>query len=220
MTALVGYQLELLLRSQRWLPPVLGYGLLMVLGISGGDEPLGGLAYAAGLLLPFTAWLVRCAVTVEPAAARACRVSAAGAVRVHRGALLTAVLTAAVLGLAADTAVLVAGGASKEGPVVVFGAGLGATAVAVLLGAAVGALSSRPVLVSGPYGILASLAGSLLLLLVPGAPAHVVVRELVRGARHGGVDIAAGVLLPVAVSAVLAVAAAAVACTVAGRRAE
>lgn len=220
MNALIRYQLELLLRSQRWLPPVLSYGLLLVLGLSGGDEPLGGLAYTAGLLLPVTVWLVRCTVTAEPAAARACRVAAAGAERVHRAALLAALLAAGVLGLAATAAVLVMAGGSPAAAGVPAAAGAGATAVSLLLGLAVGALCNRPVLVSGPYGILASLAGVVLVLLLPGAPARAVVRGLVRAGRYGGLDVPAVLLLPLAVSGVVAVAAVVAAGAVAARRAD
>ncbi|MEV6211242.1 ABC transporter [Kitasatospora sp. NPDC051914] len=220
MTALVRYHLELLLRSHRWVPPALGYGLLMVLGLSGGDEPLAGHAWSAGMLLPVTAWLVRCAVTAEPSASRACLVAAAGARRVHRAALLAALAVGAVLGAAGTAAVLATGGQSKAGAGPALAAGLAATAVCLLLGLAVGALCNRPVLPTGPYGIVAAVGAVVLVLLAPWAPAHVVVRELVRGAEHGEVDLSATVLPALAAAAVLAVAAVAGASALAARRAD
>ncbi|MFD9130363.1 ABC transporter, partial [Kitasatospora sp. NPDC059571] len=66
MNALIRHHLELVARSRRWLPPFLTYGLLLALGVSGGDDPLAGCAYSAGLLLPVTAWCVRAAATAEP----------------------------------------------------------------------------------------------------------------------------------------------------------
>ncbi|MEV8096014.1 ABC transporter [Kitasatospora sp. NPDC085879] len=220
MTALIRYQLELLLRSHRLVPPALCYGVLMVLGLSGGDDPLGGHAWSAGLLLPVTAWLVRCAVTAEPAAARACRVAAAGARRVHRADLLAALLAATVLAAAGAAAVLATGGTSKAGAGPALAGGLAATVACVLLGLAVGALCNRPVLPSGPFGILAALGAVVLVLLAPWAPAHVVVKALVRAAEHGDLDLAGAVLPALFAAVLLAVAAVAAAGELAVRRAE
>ncbi|MEW1911674.1 ABC transporter [Kitasatospora sp. NPDC085895] len=220
MTALIRYQLELLLRSHRLMPPALCYGVLMVLGLSGGDDPLGGHAWSAGLLLPVTAWLVRCAVTAEPAAARACRVAAADARRVHRADLLAALLVAAVLAAAGAAAVIATGGRSAAGPGPALLGGLAATAVCVLLGLAVGALCNRPVTSSGPFGILAALGAAVLVLMVPFAPAHVVVRALVRAAEHGELDLTGSVLPALLAAAVFAAGAVAVAAELAVRRGE
>ncbi|WP_030270715.1 hypothetical protein [Streptomyces sp. NRRL B-24484] len=220
MSALIRYQLELLLRSHRLVPPALCYGVLMVLGLSGGDDPLGGHAWSAGLLLPVTAWLVRCAVTAEPAAARACRVAAVGARRVHRADLLAALLAAAVLAVVGAAAVIATGGRSVAGAGPALLGGLAATAVCVLLGLAVGALCNRPVMSSGPFGILAALGAAVLVLMVPFAPAHVVVRALVRAAERGDLDLPGSVLPALLAAAVLAAGAVAAAGELAVRRGE
>ncbi|MBW5484945.1 ABC transporter, partial [Streptomyces bambusae] len=89
MTALLRYQAALLLRSQRWLAPVLLYAAVLAVGVRPGDPVADSLGLAAGGLLPVTAWLVRLCLTGEPDAARHCTAAAAGPVRVHAAALLT-----------------------------------------------------------------------------------------------------------------------------------
>ncbi|MGW7287849.1 ABC transporter, partial [Streptomyces sp. NPDC054847] len=98
MTALLRYHTALLLRSQRWLPPVLLYGAFLAVGVQGGGPVLDSLGYAAAALLPVTAWLVRICATQEPPAARSVTAAAVGAPRAHLASLLTAALCAAVLG--------------------------------------------------------------------------------------------------------------------------
>ncbi|MFF0294388.1 ABC transporter [Kitasatospora sp. NPDC004615] len=178
---LTRYHLELLVRSQRWLPPGLVYLLLMGLGVSGGDEALSAAAFSAGLLVPVTGWLVRSAVTAEPAQSRACLVAAAGWRRVHLSALLAAALAGLALGAAGLAAVLLVGSGSS-GPAVA--AGLLATVVCVLTGTAVGAVCNRPVVAATQYAVPLGLGAMVLVLLVPGSPANVVVRALVLGSRQ------------------------------------
>ncbi|OKJ11792.1 hypothetical protein [Kitasatospora sp. CB01950] len=182
---LTRYHLELLLRSQRWLAPGLAYLVLMGLGVSGGDDALSAAAFSAGLLVPVTGWLVRSAVTAEPAQSRACLVAAAGRRRVHLSALLAAALAGLALGVAGLAAVLLVGsgggGAAAAGGVL-------ATLVCVLTGAAVGAVCNRPVVASAQYAVPLALGAMVLVLLVPGSPANAVVRALVLGARHGGLS--------------------------------
>ncbi|MGW4382884.1 ABC transporter [Kitasatospora sp. NPDC004531] len=178
---LTRYHLELLLRSQRWLAPGLCYLVLLGLGVSGGDDVLAGAAFSAGLLVPVTGWLVRAAVTAEPAQSRACLVAAAGWRRVHLSALLAAALAGLALGAAGLAAVLLMGG-GDVGPAVA--GGLAATVVCALTGAAVGAVCNRPVVAAAQYAVPLGLGAVVLVLLVPGSPANAVVRALVLGARH------------------------------------
>ncbi len=112
--ALLRYQLDLLLRSHRWLPPLLFYGAVLGIGVAGGQPLLGSLGYAAALLLPVAAWMVRVCVTGEPAAARACTASAVGPGRAHRGALYAAAATSAVLGAAGTALVALSGGPHSD----------------------------------------------------------------------------------------------------------
>ncbi|MES4833786.1 ABC transporter, partial [Streptomyces anthocyanicus] len=47
MTALLRYQTALLLRSQRWLPPVVLYAAALGIGVQGGQPVLDSLGWAA-----------------------------------------------------------------------------------------------------------------------------------------------------------------------------
>ncbi|GHE80519.1 hypothetical protein GCM10018785_55720 [Streptomyces longispororuber] len=222
MAALVRYRTALLLRSQRWLAPVILYAVFLAVGVQGGQPVLDSLAYAAAALLPVTAWLVRICVTVEPAGARGCTAAAAGPRRAHLAGLLTAFLAAGALGAAATVAVAVISDAAStdhqtavaRGPAAV--AGLLAMLVSALVGTAVGALTSRPVLRSTAHAVPALLLAALLALVTTGSPAKAALTDLTRGSRDGVVPLPVGA--PAAALAV-AVAAVAAACWVSARRA-
>ncbi|MER5970497.1 ABC transporter [Streptomyces sp. NPDC002055] len=221
MTALVRYQAALLLRSQRWLPPVLLYAAFLVVSVQAGQPVLDSLGYAAAALLPVTAWLVRVCATNEPAAARHCAAAAAGAARVHLAAVLVALLAA--VGLAAVTTLLVAvisdpHSADRQVRVPVLpaaAAGFLGALVCALLGTAVGALCNRPLLHSTGRAVPATALAALLVLVIGGSPANAAVTGLVTGSLTGTVTLP---WLPLAASAVLAAAATATACVLSARR--
>ncbi|GAA1247822.1 hypothetical protein GCM10009665_43420 [Kitasatospora nipponensis] len=221
MIPLVRYHLELLVRSQRWLPPFLTYVLLMLLSISGSQAMLDSLGYAAALLVPVTAWYVRCALTTDPPAARACLVAAVGAVRVQVASLLAGLLAGlvpAVLGvlgiwLISERTTVPRGGEAM--PTVVrpevaqpaaAGAGLLAAVACVLVGVVVGALCHRPVLLRGSYGILATLGLSVAVLVTAVSPANRAVSALVTAARTARLEPPVAAPLAALVLAALAVA--------------
>lgn len=107
MNALIRYQADLLVRSQRWLAPVLLYLAFLAVGIRSGQPVLDSLGYTAAGMLPVTAWLARVCVTQEPPAARTVVAAAAGGQpKAHLAALLTALGGAALLGGAATAVVL------------------------------------------------------------------------------------------------------------------
>ncbi|WP_329124345.1 ABC transporter [Streptomyces sp. NBC_01465] len=221
MTALLRYQTELLLRSQRWLPPVLLYGIFLAVGAQGGDPVLDSLGVAAAALLPVTAWLVRICATQEPPAARHCAAAATSPARVHLSCLGAASVCAAVLAVA-GTAVITAMSdpSSTDHQTAVprlsaAAAGLLAALVCALVGAAVGALCTWPVLRSTGWSVTATALAALLVLVTTGSPAHTAVYGLVSGSRTGTVHIP---LLPLAASAAIAAAAAAVVCRLTSRR--
>ncbi|MEU5130109.1 ABC transporter [Streptomyces mobaraensis] len=221
MTALLRYQAALLLRSHRWLPPVLLYAALFAVGVRPGEPVLDSFGLAAGLLLPVAAWLVRVCVTNEPDAARDCAAAAARPWRVHLAGLLTGLGASLVLA-AAGTAVvaLISDPHSSRGRVAVpqapaVGAGLTAAVSCALLGAAVGALCNRPLLRSAARSVPATVLAVFLVLLPGGSPANAAVTELVSASRSGAVS---WPLLPLAVAAVFAAGAAAVACALSSRR--
>ncbi|MGW0508275.1 ABC transporter [Streptomyces olivaceoviridis] len=210
MTALLRYQADLLLRSQRWLPPVILYVVFLGVGVQSGQPVLGSLGYTAAGLLPVAAWLVRICVTAEPPAARACVAAARGPARAHLACLLTALLVAVLLGVAATVVVTLISDPASNGHRVhvprlrAAAAGLPATLACALLGAAVGALTSRPVLRSRGRAVPAMLLGALLAVVLTGSPAQAAVSGLVIGSQTGRAPVP---LLPLAGAALLTLAA-------------
>lgn len=95
------------------------------------------------------------------------------------------------------------------------GAGLLAMLVSALVGTAIGAITSWPLMRSPGRAIPVLLLASLLSLVTTGSPAKAVMTELVSGARDGVVPVP---VLPVAGAAALAVAAVGAACGLASRR--
>jgi len=205
--AVLRYQLDLLLRSHRWLPPLIFYGAVMAIGIAGGEPLLGSLGYAAALLLPVAAWTVRVCVTGEPAAARACVAAAVGPARVQRAALAAAAAASGVLGLAGTAVVAAVSGPHADdlhtavpvGPAAV--AGAMAAAVSVLLGTAVGALTNPPLVRGGGWPILVTAIAAGAVLIVSGSPAQAAVTGLVTGSRTGTVHYPLPALLAAAAAA-------------------
>lgn len=221
MTALLRYQAALLLRTQRWLPPVVLYAAALGIGVQGGQPVLDSLGWAAAVLLPVTAWLVRICATNEPPAARSCAGAAAGPGRAHLASLLVGLGAALLLGAAAVGVVTVISdptGTDRRAPVPVgpaSGAGLLAVLTCALLGAAVGALTTRPVLNSPGRAVPALLLGALLSLVATGSPARAAVSALVEGSQEATVPVP---VLPVVLAALLASAATAVSCALTTRR--
>lgn len=221
MTALLRYQTALLLRSQRWLPPVVLYAAFLCIGVQSGQPVLDSLGYTAAALLPVAAWLVRICVGVEPAAARACVAAAAGPGRAHLARLLVALAAAAALGAAAVLVVtLISDPVSTDHRTRVAvlpaaAAGLLAAAACALLGTAVGALTNWPLLRSPGRAVPAMLLAALTSVVATGSPAQAAVSGLVTGSQSGTVPVP---LLPLAAAAALAAPATVAACALASRR--
>lgn len=221
MIALVRYQLALLLRSQRWLPPLLLYAAIAAVGLQQGQPLLDSLGFAAAALLPVSAWLVRVCVTGEPEAARACVAAAAGPARTHLASLLAGLLAATVLGAAGVLVVTVLSdphtndGRTAVPLVPAAGAGLLAALTCVLFGTAVGALCNRPFLRSPGWAVPSSLLAVLLVLVAGASPANAAVRGLVSASRDGAVPVP---WLPLAAALPVAAAAAWAACRLVPRR--
>ncbi|MEV5596604.1 ABC transporter [Streptomyces sp. NPDC052496] len=221
MIPLLRYQSALLLRSHRWLPPVLLYAALLAVGVQSGGPILDSYGVAAFGLLPLAAWLCRICVTNEPPAARSCTAAAAGPGRAHLAAVLTGSLSAAFLACAGTAYVaLVADPHASDHRTAVpvpsaAAAGLSAALVCVLLGTAVGALCNWPVLRSTGWSVLSGLLAAVLLLVVGASPANAAVSGLVTGSAHGTVTLP---WLPLLSGALIAAAATAVACRLSSRR--
>ncbi|WP_411109779.1 ABC transporter [Streptomyces sp. c-19] len=183
MTALLRYQTGLLIRSQRWLAPLLLYAAVLGVGVTMGEPVLGALGVTAAALLPVTAWSVRICLTHEPPAARSVVAAAAGRGRAHLAALLTGTGLSALVGV---VAVLVVTAFSDRRGVTALAAsttGLLAALACALTGAAVGALASRPFVPAPGWSLAALVLGSLLALVTTGSPAKHAVTALITGAR-------------------------------------
>ncbi|MEU9317760.1 ABC transporter [Streptomyces sp. NPDC048295] len=221
MTALLRYQTALLVRSQRWLAPVLLYAAFVGIGVQWGQPVLDSLGYAAAGLLPVTAWLVQLCAGQEPPAARTVTAAVAGSPKAHLAALLAGTGCAGLLGAAATLVVLlISKPASTDNTVRVALlpagiAGLLAAVCCVLLGAAIGALCTRPLLHRRGWSVAVTVLASLLALVTAGSPANTAVTGLVTGARTGTVHLP---VLPFLVAAALTAAAYALACRLAALR--
>ena len=221
MTALLRYQADLLVRSQRWLPPFILYAVFLGVGVQSGQPVLDSLGYTAAALLPVAAWLVRICVTNEPPAARSCVAAAVGPARAHLASLLVALGAAATVGTVATLVVaLISDPMSADHrtrvPLLPAGAaGLLAALACALLGTAVGALTTWPVLRSTGRAVPALLLAALLALVATGSPAQAAVGGLVTGSRSGTVPVP---LLPLTGAALLAAAVSAGACVLTSRR--
>ncbi|MER6145478.1 ATP-binding cassette domain-containing protein [Streptomyces sparsogenes] len=221
LPALLRYQAALLVRSQRWVPPVVLYGAFMAIGVMAGQPILDSFGYAAAALLPIAAWLVRVCVGNEPPAARNCAAAAAGPARVHLSSVLTGLCAAAGLGVVGAVFIALISDPKTSGRRIAVplpeatSAGLLAALTCALLGAAVGALFSRPVLLSTGWGIQATALASLLVLVTDASPANAAVSDLVSGSHTGTVTLP---LLPLAVTGAVAAGATALACALSSRR--
>src|SRR5580693_3335800 len=100
MIALLRYQAAILLRSHRWIFPLIAYGLLIAVGAAGSSSLAETLDWSGAMLVPVTAFLTRAMLTAEPDAARACVTAAAGPVRAQLATLAVPLGGGAVLGLA------------------------------------------------------------------------------------------------------------------------
>ncbi|MFF4406230.1 ABC transporter [Streptomyces sp. NPDC001262] len=221
MIPLLGYQAALLLRSHRWLPPLLFYGAVMAVGLQSGQPVLDSFGWAAAVLVPVAAWFVRVCVTNEPDAARNCAVAAVGPWRVHLAGVLTALLASTVLAVVGTVVVAAISdprSADHRVDIPLLSAsvaGLTSALACALLGTGVGALCNRPLLRSTAWAVPSTVLAALVVTVATGSPANAAVTGLVTGSQHGTVTMP---LLPLAVAAVLAAGATAVACAVSARR--
>ena len=103
MTALLRYQAALLLRSNRWIFPLIAYGALIAVGAAASTPLAEGLDWSAAMLVPAVAFITRSMLMAEPDASRAVVAAAAGPadgpVRAQLAALVAALGGGAVLGI-------------------------------------------------------------------------------------------------------------------------
>jgi hypothetical protein len=199
MIALLRYQTAILLRSHRWIFPLIAYGLLLSVGAasgagtgSAGGTPLPeGLDWSAAMLVPVVAFLTRSMLTAEPDAARACVAAAAGPVRAQLAALITALGAGVVLGIGGAVLELLTNtsvathpgpgigskiGASFLHPEVLL-AGLATAVVCLLVASAVGTLLNPPLLRNPGVSIVLTLAAVVFALASGASPARAALRQ-------------------------------------------
>lgn len=191
MIALARYELSLLLRSYRWIPPAVLFGL-GVIGLGGGTPPGGsglseGLAWSALMLVPVEAWLTRSMLTAEPPAARGCVAAAGGPRRAQLAALIAPAIFGAALGLLGVVWEIANLGVprSKLSNAIDVGAlagavggGFAAALVCLLVGSAVAALLNPPVVRRPAAAMLATTGAVVLALAWNGSPANAAVRSI------------------------------------------
>lgn len=185
MIALLRYQTAILLRSHRWIFPVIAYGVLISVGAASSMPLADGLSWSAAMLVPVVAFLTRTMLTAEPGAARACAAAAAGSARAQVATLLVALGSGVVLGIGGAcfevlTAESVVRDQSKVSalaahPAVLL-AGLGTAVVCLLVGSAVGALCNPPLLRHPGLAMLSTLAAIVLALASDVSPASAALR--------------------------------------------
>jgi hypothetical protein len=190
MIALLRYQAAILLRSHRWIFPLIAYGLLVAVGDEGSTPLPEGLDWSAAVLVPVVALLTRSMLTAEPDAARAVVAAAAGPARAQLAALATALGGGAILGLGGAAFEVLASQSVATQPAsgllakvmavmadsAVLAAGLAIALVCLLVGSAVGALCNPPLLRHPATSLLSTLAVVVLALVAGISPAAAALR--------------------------------------------
>lgn len=191
MIALTRYQIALLLRSHRWIPPTVLYAVA-VAGLGGANLPNGaglrsGLTWSALTLVPTVAWLTRLMLTAEPAAARACVAAGGGPRRAQLAALAASLAVGIALSVGGIGWELINCGVVRTGATnsidlgatlsVLLG-GLVPTLICLLVGSAVGTLCNPP-LIRGAAAAMLSTTGAVVVALAwTGSPANAAVRTV------------------------------------------
>jgi len=184
--ALLRYQSAILLRSHRWIFPLIAYGLLIAVGAAGSTSLAETLDWSGAMLVPVVAFLTRGMLTAEPDAARACVSAAAGPVRAQLATLLVPLGAGAVLGVAATVFDVFTAEAATTGPEAglpakvtaaadhpgIVAGGLLIALVCLLVGSAVGALCNPPLLRHRAVAMLSTLAAIILSLAAGVSPAN------------------------------------------------
>jgi len=179
VSALCFYQLADLLRSQRWVAPLLAYTLLLAAFYASDAGPaVPAFGVTAVALLPVSAWLTRVVLSVEDDAARQVTAATAGGqLRVQTALLVSAVGTAAPLVVLAVGWASVANAGNVTGWRAYLG-GLAIHAVLALCGVGLGAVLSRP-LVRAPGTAALAIVGVVVgALIVPWSPVAGLLRVL------------------------------------------
>lgn len=187
MIGLLRYQTAILLRSHRWIFPLIAYGVLISVGAASSMPLADGLDWSAAMLVPVVAFLTRSMLTAEPGAARACAAAAAGSARAQLATLGVATGGGVLLGIGGACfevltaqSVLPHAAQSKVSalaahPSVLY-AGLVTAVVCLLVGSSVGALCNPPLLRHPGLAMLSTLGAIVLALASDVSPASAALR--------------------------------------------
>ncbi|GAA2318183.1 hypothetical protein GCM10010149_83330 [Nonomuraea roseoviolacea subsp. roseoviolacea] len=175
MIALVAFRVAAYVRSHRVFQALLPL-LVLISILHAGRAPRGAEAAAltdsAVLVIPLLAWATRGLLDTEPDEQRAISATGVGGrPREVAAGLLAALVTCAAfaaLTLGSGLALGLSATPSRE----VVAAAVVVHALAVLAGVALGALTSRPLMPSPAYSIMALVAGFLTMLLVGASPVY------------------------------------------------
>jgi hypothetical protein len=205
MTALVGYQLATLARSQRWVGPAVTY-LAFLAFVYASEAGPAVIAYGVTgyALFVVVAWLTAATLSAENEVARqVAAATAGGQLRVQLAALAAAGCAAAVLCVVSVGWARVAN-PTYTGSLKSLVGGLALHALFAVLGVALGSLFGRPLVDAPGAAGLGILAVAMLALIVPGSPVQSCLRVLESNPVHGftgRMAPPAGVLLVVSVAA-------------------
>jgi uncharacterized membrane protein YidH (DUF202 family) len=186
--ALTRYQIALLLRSHRWIPPLVLYGFTVV-GLGAESAPQGGglgggLSWSALMLVPTVAWLTRSMLTAEPGAARACVAAGGGPRRAQLAALVASLVVGGILAIGGFGWALANGGVLRnKANTIELGAtlsllagGLVAALICLLVGSAIGALCNPPMIRQSAAAMLTTTGAVVAALAWNMSPANAAVR--------------------------------------------
>ncbi|MEU5692251.1 hypothetical protein [Actinosynnema sp. NPDC020468] len=158
MTALVRYLLSDVLRTQRFLPPLLLFGAVLGMLYSSDAGPaLGAYSGTCALVYPVGVWLTVVIATAEDPVRRSITVVASGGWGRTQSAV-TLLAAAGVLGVAVIATLVPLVTQSRPYPPEVVGQGFAGLLVCGLAGVGVGVLCSRPVVPQPGWSALAALA--------------------------------------------------------------
>jgi hypothetical protein len=179
VTAMMSYTLRSLLRSQRWLPPVLTFALITAGIVAAvGDRVTSSFASACIFLIPIGAWMTVITCNIDDDAGRAMTLVAMGSYRRHQlaKAIVAALTTLAIT--AVVTVYLVAVSKHVHGYEVIEGVLAEVAVISVATG--IGMLMSHPVVTRPAICTLTITAITLAELLIPQSPP---VRQFVSALR-------------------------------------
>ncbi|WP_433273056.1 hypothetical protein ACQPZF_18035 [Actinosynnema sp. CS-041913] len=170
MTALVRYLLADVLRTQRYLPPLLAFAAVLAM-FNAGDAgpPLSAYAGPSAFFYPVAVWLTIVIATAEDPVRRAVTVTTAGGWGRAQGAV-TALSCLAVTVVAAFAALVPVLTQSRPYPLTTIASGFAALLVCGLTGVGVGVLCTRPIITQHGWSVLTAAALILLTFLFGQTP--------------------------------------------------